>query len=248
MVHDSRSAARKADQAPPRLAIRLVSRRASSVRRSETSRPRTLLPVIGPDDVILPTFDETLATFAIRAQEGDQDARDALYFAFLPKLERLMLAVRVPSVPDDAEGPWSRDDVAQEGYLVFIELVDDWAGDVSFTAFVLSRFTWRLKDAMRRGMARPSVPPRQRSVPVEAAIPLGDHRDDLPDEALPVLATVMAALPEPLDTVLFEVVQGKSKSAIAREMGVSRRTMVRYWQRVRARVMEVLAAMDVDVP
>lgn len=243
MVHDSRSAARDAGQAPPRLAIRLVTRRASSMRQQGPSRPRALLPVIGPDDVILPTFDETLATFAIRAQEGDRDARDALYFAFLPKLERMMSAVRVPAVPDDAEGPWSREDVAQEGYLVFTDLVDDWAGDVSFTAYLLSRFTWRLKDAMRRGMARPPVPPRQRSVPVEAAMPLEDDGIAY-DHAQPDLATVLAALPDPLDTVLLGVVQGKSKAAIAREMGVSRRTMVRYWQRVRARVTEVLEAME----
>jgi RNA polymerase sigma factor (sigma-70 family) len=218
---------------PQRIAIRLVS---SSRPRSHRQpvRPRSLLPVIGADDVILPSFDETLGAFAIRAQQDDREARDALYFAFLPKLTRLMSAARPPFAGTGLEGIWNRDDVEQEAYLVFLELVDAWSGDVSFTAFVLSRFPWRLKDSIRRGIGKPSVPPRHAVVSLEEAGQVVAEAWASPEtEAL--IDTLVKGLPEPLGAVLIaHVLDGKTKTEIARALGISRRTMVRYWQDIRA--------------
>lgn len=205
---------------------------------------RTLLPVIGADDIILPIVDDTLGELAIRAQEGDLEARDALYFAFLPKLTRLMSAARPPYAPSGAQGIWDRDDVQQESYLVFIELVQAWSGDVSFTKYLLSRFPWRLKDAIRRGVGKSSVPPRQVMVAV-------DHADSVVsvDEPSPaanaLLDALLAGLPEPLGAILVaHVIHGKTKTEIAGEIGVSRRTLARYWKEIQERSTPLLMQED----
>jgi RNA polymerase sigma factor (sigma-70 family) len=222
-----------------RLAIRLITRdgRATFLRR-------TLLPVIGADDIILPAFDDTLGSFAIRAQEGDTDARDALFFAYLPKLERLMSHARPPHALSGMTGIWDQDDVEQEAYLVFLELVDGWSGDVSFTAWLLSRFAWRLKDTIRSGIGKPSGPPRQRVVPIEDAAFVPMRIDGLSPEDREVIDKVLDQLPEYLGQVLIEhALHGKSKTAIARDLQISRRTMVRYWQEIRHRAMATLSDM-----
>jgi RNA polymerase sigma factor (sigma-70 family) len=223
-----------------RLAIRLIT----SDGRATVLR-RTLLPVIGEDDVILPAFDDTLGTFAMRAQEGDTDARDALFFAYLPKLERLMSYARPPHALSGMTGIWDRDDVEQEAYLVFVELVEGWSGDVPFTAWLLSRFPWRLKDAIRDGIGKPSGPPRQRVVPIEDAAFVPVEVAGLSPEDREVIDAVLDRLPEYLGQILIEhALHGKSKAAIAREIGISRRTMVRYWQEIRRRAMETLGEMS----
>lgn len=224
---------------PPRrsrLAIRLIARdgRATVLRR-------TLLPVIGADDVILPAFDDTLGAFAIRAQQGDSGARDALFFAFLPKLERLMAHARVPNMPAGMTATWDRDDVEQEAYLVFTELVESWCGDVSFTSWLLARFPWRLRNTIRAGVARPSTPPRTRPVPLEVAEEEPVVLEDLDPELREMVAALVESLPDHLARALVaHAFHGRNKSEIAREIGVSRRTMVRYWQEIRRLAQEAM--------
>lgn len=219
-----------------RLAIRLIARdgRATVIRR-------TLLPVIGADDIILPGFDDTLGSFAMRAQEGDTDARDALFFAYLPKLERLMGHARPPYAPNGMTGIWDRDDVEQEAWLVFVELVEAWSGDVSFTSWLLSRFPWRLKDVIRDGIGRPSIPPRRRVVDMELAEMVSTPFEEMLPETSELVDRIVAALPDELaEALIGHTVHGKTKAQVATEMGVSRRTMVRYWQEIRRIAAEVL--------
>ncbi|HWV22864.1 MAG TPA: sigma-70 family RNA polymerase sigma factor [Thermomicrobiales bacterium] len=238
MTHDVHAAIHPVDAG--RIAVRLSSSTRSRYRRRQLARrPATPLPEIGADDIILPTFEETLGSFAIRAQQGDRIARDALYAAYLPKLTRLAKGIRPPFAPDGAEGIWSRDDVTQEVYLVFVDLVDTWAGDVDFTAFLLSRFAWRLRDVVLRGIGKSSVPPRWRSVPIDdislasaVATPEGDE----------LLARILNGLPEQQVAILMAyAIEGRSKAAIARELGVSDRSVSRYWVQIRQHVAEVLA-------
>lgn len=245
MTYGSHSAAdTTGTDSPRRTVICLVPSSRSRTHRGVV-HSRSLLPVIGAEDIILPSFDETLGAFAIRAQEGDTEARDALYFAFLPKLQRMARSIRPPFAPPGAEGIWTRDDVDQEAYLIFLELMDAWSGDVSFTAFVLSRFPWRLKDVIRRGIGRSSVPRRWATVPIEEAEEVPGDLTVAPD-ARSMLNAVLAGLPKPLDAVLVDcVVDGMTKTEIAKAFGVSRRTMVRYWQDIRAHATNVL---EDDVP
>jgi RNA polymerase sigma factor (sigma-70 family) len=224
---------------PPRrsrLAIRIIARdgRATVLRR-------TLLPVIGADDIILPAFDDTLGSFAIRAQQGDTDARDALFFAYLPKLERLMNVVHTPAVRAGTTSTWDRDDVEQEAYLVFVDLVESWCGDVSFTSWLLARFPWRLRNTIRGGVGKPSTPPRQWVVPIEdAALEPVDMEDVDPDEQR-LVSSLLDTLPEHLAQVLVaHAFHGTPKAQIARDMGLGRRTIVRYWRQIRDRAEEVL--------
>lgn len=212
-----------------RLAIRVIARdgRAAVLRR-------TLLPVIGADDIILPTFDDTLGSFAIRAQEGDTDARDALFFAYLPKLERLMNHARVPHAAPGETGVWDRDDVEQEAYLVFLDLVDSWSGDVSFTSWVLARFPWRLRNAVSAGVAKPSIPPRQHQISLEIADLEPIELEELDPDSDGRVTRLLDALPGHLVEVLVaHAFHGTSKSQVARDIQVSRRTLVRYWQEIR---------------
>lgn len=64
---------------------------------------------------------------------------------------------------------------------------------------------------------------------------------DLPD-ARDVLVRLMESLVDPLPAILVaHVVDGTPKTQIARELGISRRTMVRYWQEIKIRAAEVIA-------
>lgn len=224
---------------PPRrsrLAIRIIARdgRATVLRR-------VLLPVIGADDVILPTFDDTLGSFAIRAQQGDTDARDALFFAFLPKLDRLMTQARIPNMPDGITGVWDRDDVEQEAFIVFVDLVDAWCGDVSFTSWLLARFPWRLRNTVRAGVGKPSCPSRLRPVSMEVAAEEPVEFEQFDPDRGEIIASLVDTLPDHLAHILVaHAFHGRTKSEIAREIGVSRRTLVRYWQQIRRHAEEQL--------
>ena len=243
MIHDSRSPVRKSPTGP--IAVRLVD--SSRVRRRwrhelAQARPATpALPIIGADDVVLPAFDDRLGEIARRAQAGEAAARDALYAAFEPKLRRHLAIVRPPWAPSGSQGVWDMDDVAQEAYLVFVELVADWHGDVPFTTYLLSRFPWRLRDTIRRGIARPSAPPRHVVIPIADA---ERFPDDTPRfvEPSPLLDALIGRLRPPLDAILVaHVVQGRTKTDIAATMGVGRRTIVRYWDQIRREARRLLA-------
>jgi hypothetical protein len=106
-------------------------------------------------------------------------------------------------------------------------------GRWSFTAYVLSRFPWRLKDVIHRGIGKSPVPPRQYGVPMEHAEPIAGEEGNA-EGVNAMLDTLLEVLPEPLGAVLIShVVHGMTKTEIASELGVSRRTMVRYWQEIR---------------
>lgn len=213
-----------------RLAIRVITRdgRATVLRR-------ILLPVIGADDVILPTFDDTLGAFAIRAQEGDTDARDALFFAYLPKLERLMHQAKPPAVAPGTTGVWDRDDVEQEAYLVFLDLMHSWSGDVSLTSWLLARFPWRLRNAIRDGIGKPGIPPRQHQIPLSVADLEPVELSELDPEGNDRVHLLLDRLPYYLVEVLVaHAFHGTPKAQIARDVQLSRRTMVRYWKEIRA--------------
>lgn len=237
MAHDPQSMAHVADSG--RMAARPVAP-ARGWRRAP--RPVALLPEIGADDVILPTFEKTLGSFAMRAQLGDRIARDALFHAYRPKLDRLARRIRPPYAPEGTEGIWNREDVAQEAYLVFVDLVGAWAGDVDFTAFLLSRFPWRLKDTVFRGIGKPPVPPRWRRVPVDDE---SLHELVAVQEGADALFRVLEGLPEPLPAILVaHAIDGRTQAAIARDLGVSRRTVARYWARIRQHAADVLVNGD----
>lgn len=189
--------------------------------------PVGVLPVIAVDERILPHTEAILADVARLARRGDRAARDRLYHALLPKLRRIARGIYVPRSTSSSVGLWDRDDLEQELFVVFADVIDAWPEDIPIVAWVLSRMKWRLKDAML------TLSPRQ-------------HRGADDDEALSAHlpdadTTSDAAVQELLDqltplereVVLLLLVDGLTQQAAAARLGVSRRTLVRIVWRVR---------------
>lgn len=201
--------------------------------------PPTLLPLIGADAEVTPALERVLAPIARRARGGDREARDALYRAFEPKLRRTARRIRVPYARRADTPVWERDDVHQEGFLVFAALVDAWEPGIPFGRYVLANFPWRLRDAVRRGVARRGIPPRQRFAPIDAGAEMTDESATILEQEI-LVATLVASFEPPLDTVLrLHVLEGLSLAQAARRMGVSQRTTSRYWQVILVRLRAI---------
>lgn len=196
--------------------------------------PPVLLPLIGLDDDITLSLEQALHPVAVRAQDGDRAARDALYTAFEPKLMRFARRIRVPFAPGGAKGLWDRDDVVQETYLVFTAVVGNWPPAIPFGRYLLAHFPWRLRDAVHRGVGRRSVPPRTFGVPIESGT--SDMVADMSTvaaEQRALLAALAASLAPPLDEVLrLHIIDGLSLTETANRTGVSRRTVTRHWRTI----------------
>ena len=108
-----------------------------------------LLPVAPPASHVAPDLERFFHAAAEAALAGDLLARDALFAAFLPRFERSIRRIQRlwrEQLREDAIEP---EDIAQEAYLVFVDLLDCWSPDESISAHLSGRFYWRLKDATR---------------------------------------------------------------------------------------------------
>lgn len=229
---------------PTRLRQKLRHRRlAEQAARQPVPQP-AIVPIINAEDDLSPTLERRLAPTVHLAHHGDQQARDALFIAFQPKLSRFVGGIRAPRIHPDQTGIWDRDDVEQEAWLVFDELVRHWTPDRPFGRYILANFPWRLRDAVFRGIARRGVPPRM------TAVSIGDD-DWLHDgsatsaEAQVLLDALADRLPDMQGVILRRHVgNGETLTAIARDLDVSRRTVTRQWRAVR----DHLAVGMVDTP
>lgn len=91
---------------------------------------------------------------AVRARAGDIEARDCLWLALRPRLNRVGWVLRPWPNTRHFTGIWDRDDVRQESWIVFVELLAAWNGKVSFIPYLLARFSWRLRDRILRGIGK----------------------------------------------------------------------------------------------
>lgn len=218
---------------PGRLRQRLLQRRQSERTNRQPAMQPALVPVINAADDLSLALERRLRPTVERAHQGDLDARNALFIAFQPKLVRFIRRIHPPRMRPEQVGVWDRDDVAQEAWLVFDELIQHWTPDRPFGRYVLATFPWRLRDAVFRGVARRGVPPRMTMVPI------GDHDwlhdgSAASDEAQALLNALADRLPELQGIVLRRHVgDGETLTAIARDLGVSRRTITRQWRAVR---------------
>jgi RNA polymerase sigma factor (sigma-70 family) len=227
-------------QTPTRLRRKLERRR-----RAETRHPAppAIVPVVTAADDLSATLERRLLPTVQRAHAGCQEARDALYIAFGPKLERFTRRVHAPFLGDDRTGVWDRDDVEQEAWLVFDELIAQWTPERPFGRYILATFPWRLRDAVYRGIGRRGVPSRM------ALVAIGEHdwlRDGsaAADEAQVLLEIIAERLPAMQAMILRRHVgDGETLSAIARDLDISRRTITRQWRAVRDQL-----AGDDDTP
>lgn len=100
---------------------------------------------------------ETIAALqhlAVSARAGDNGARDRLFFAMRPRLDRRSWMLRPWPNTDKMIGIWDRGDVRQETYIIFVELLAAWNGKGGFVPYVLATFTWRLRDRILRGIGK----------------------------------------------------------------------------------------------
>ncbi|CAA9557911.1 MAG: hypothetical protein AVDCRST_MAG70-1432 [uncultured Thermomicrobiales bacterium] len=175
---------------------------------------------------VSPELDARMVTLARLAQAGDREARDRLYSLFAPRIARY--ARRFAGDGWRLDPAWDGDDLTQEGYLIFIDLVASWPGGPSFAAYALGYLPWRLRNAVRRLNG-----PRPRAFPAPAAAlaELADHSAGTA-EAIVLLETVAAGLPAPDgEVLLWRVRDGEPVGVIAARLGISRRTVSRSWQR-----------------
>ena len=185
------------------------------------------------DGPVSTDLDASLTATALLAQAGDTSARDTLYWAFAPSIVRL--ARRFGGSGWGAGPVWNVDDLSQEGYLVFLDLLTGWPGGDSFAAYALGRLPWRLRNVVRRlNGPRPNL--------VNGAVI--DHLTDesaAAAEAVILLEAVANALPTPDgDILLWRIRDRETARTIARRLGVDRRTVSRSWQRTLGTLRETL--------
>lgn len=200
-----------------------------------------LVPVLRPDQAVTPAQDALLTGIARRARLGDHVARDLLWRAFAPRLEPAVLRCgwltwQAGWARRDGR-PWELDDVRQEAWLVFSELVEGWHGENSFIPYTTAFFPWRLRKAIRR------LGPQRRAVPIHlAGDPVVDYRGLLDAEAAELLESLAAALtPEEADVLRMRIGEGSGLADIACRLDVSRRTVSRRWKRIRIVARTVLS-------
>ncbi len=184
----------------PTLRDRLVSKHG-------TGRTTVELPEIPATGLIPAGAMAVIDAVARNAHAGDMQARDRLYMALRPRLLRKGHILRPwPNTPR-LTGIWDRDDVQQEGWLVFAELLATWDGSKPFVPYLLSRFPWRLRDRILRGIGKPLPRIGELRVPEDL---LGEillaHDSDQPESALlahrllvQLLQSIMKAQHDSLD-------------------------------------------------
>jgi len=191
--------------------------------------------LLRPDLPVTPAEETLLADIARQARLGDARARDLLWRSFEARLEPVLIRCgRMTWQREWARRngrPWELDDLRQEAWLVFSDLVMAWNGEGAFAPYVIHCFPWRLRAAIR------ALGPMRRTVPMPVMM------DDAPDpeggnmpggEEEELLTAVRAAL-SPRDALVLQmrIAEEISLSEIARRLSVSRRTMVRQWARIR---------------
>lgn len=195
------------------------------------------LPAIGVYEDVPPSLERLMEPVARRAQGGDRAARDELYFALEPKLLASAGRIPVPFAPRDTCGIWDRNDMRQEAYLVFLDIIDTCPADIPFGRYALGNFRWRLRDAASRKLGRRGIPPRSASVSAEGMADwlADDSWRTVESEAL--IEAIASTLERPLDGMLrLHIIEGESITATAVRLGISRRTATSYWGRIVAQL------------
>jgi RNA polymerase sigma factor (sigma-70 family) len=190
---------------------------------------RALAPALSPRGAVSPEQDQQLGRLGRRAIAGDRDALAALYAAYLPRLDHWVRRACRSCYRPSADAAIEPDDIVQQGFVVFAELLLDWDGSSSLSSYLIAYFPWRLSDVVRRmaGGRTPRMDNTPRSL---------DLADDsfAASEALVLIRALAADLPEREERILLlRVCDGMTWDEIAAAVGVTRRTALRDWQSIR---------------
>ena len=180
--------------------------------------------MISPHERVPDAIDAQLARLATQAQAGDRAARNALYLALLPRITSSIRTLRYSGNWSGSEGrSWFFDDLEQETFLIFCELLDEWNPEPPrFAGYFFSRLPWRLRDRLRAW----STTTRRESRP----LPLDALCDDIADPALvrAMLESLLAAIdPDDAAVLRLRFIDGLREREIALALGVTTRTVRR---------------------
>jgi DNA-directed RNA polymerase specialized sigma24 family protein len=185
-----------------------------------------LLPVAPTAEQVTLEIGRYFQDAAEAALAGDLLARDALFAAFLPRFERSIRRVQRLWSEQIREAAIEPEDIAQEAYLVFVELLACWSPDEPIAAHLSGQFYWRLNDAMR-AWRKPS-PVRLATL---AAAPADDRVLDV--EMLALVDEITANLaPEVRRMMLWRVSERLTFPEMAKRASVSVRTVRRRWDQL----------------
>lgn len=90
---------------------------------------------------------ESVARLAQSAKAGDRAARNCLFTTFRPAMARFFGRYARRARESAA---WEMEDLHQEAFLVFVEVLDAWPGTGDFVAYFYAVFPKRLATAVRR--------------------------------------------------------------------------------------------------
>ncbi len=188
-----------------------------------------LVPVQAGDPS--PRDDEArLTRLALAARAGDCRARDALYQALTPNINRMVAgSARLTWAADcprrDGQ-PWDREDLRQEAYLIFHDLIRAWPGEGPFTPYLFAYFPWRLRNAWRK--LRPDRP--RGATLLRRGPELAADASAVAEEARVILETMSSRLPEVERIILIAYVRdGVTLAEIGRRLGLRPRQVRRRW-------------------
>lgn len=203
----------------------------SSIPRPEASPP-LIVPVVPHRGLIDPAIDRMLSDLARSREADDPEIRNALFIAYAPRLQRILLRLWYRNL---YEFGCELDDLEQELYLIFANLLERWSGKGSLSAYVHGALPWRMYDAARR------LAPRDRPLGDRPVSSLNSDESSSAEEAIALLEDLAATLsPFDRELLLRHVRDGESLATIARARGLSHRTMRRAWLRLQEHLRALL--------
>ena len=177
---------------------------------------------MGTDAVSLDVV--TVAREALAAKAGDRAARNALFDTFRPEMARFVARYTGRAYESAA---WGLEDVHQESFLVFVEVLGSWPGSGDFVAYFYAVFPKRLATAVRR--LDGSQPWIRYGIAVEGS--------DDPSQRLESRAMLndFVGLLSPLERRILALHAWESLALpdVARHAGLSLDDTRRHWRRIR---------------
>ncbi|MDQ3411728.1 MAG: sigma-70 family RNA polymerase sigma factor [Chloroflexota bacterium] len=197
-------------------------------------RPRLAFVPRSSGQTAAPADDAEVTRLALTARTGDRRARHALYRALAPSIERMVggcaRLTRAADCPRRDGQPWDREDLAQEAYLVFCDLLRAWSGEGPFSPYLFAYFPWRLRNAWRR--LRPDRP--RGLTLLQPRLDLVIDESALAAEAKILLETLAADLPDVERVILLAHVRdGLTLTEISLRLGLKPRQVGRRWLEIK---------------
>lgn len=165
-----------------------------------------------------------IQNLAYAAKSGDIAARDELYACLEARFHCIGNILHPwPNTPAMI-GIWDRDDVHQESWIIFVELLEAWEDDVPFVNYLFARFSWRLRDRILRGIGKPLPPIGSVRVPEVLLAVTAYARDEEEPESALMASKLFEAL---IEQMLGEDAASASDGEILRSLHSPRRKTTR---------------------